>query len=162
MLRAPGRRVAGHERLGLGDRFDLESGDTCDLALNVAEGNDTVVLGFLAKASGSSSLDPTILSIEDDSGTAITPISMQADVQGESDSLMLASLAPGDYTIVVGGEQSTAGAFELDVYLPGDSVATAPSTTRTCSTPRPPCSSPEASATTSPPCSSASMGSTSR
>jgi VCBS repeat-containing protein len=39
---------------------------------------------------------------------------------GKASSLVVAQLAPGDYTIRVGGDNSTYGVFQCDVFLPGD------------------------------------------
>ena len=52
------------------------------------------------------------------SGNAIKYLN--ADYGGASSSLLMVELAPGNYTIRVGGDKETYGSFVCDVFLPGD------------------------------------------
>ncbi|MEE8451409.1 MAG: Ig-like domain-containing protein, partial [Thermoguttaceae bacterium] len=98
-------------------------GATNDLTLTIDPGGAPIILGFLMKAAGAEphTLDPAAPRMEL-GGVPVTPLYSRADRGADgSESLLLAKLAPGqEYTVVVGGEQGTTGAYEIDVFLPGD------------------------------------------
>ncbi|MFO0911602.1 MAG: FG-GAP-like repeat-containing protein [Pirellulales bacterium] len=80
---------------------------------------DTASLAFRVIAD-QSQFDPAPITILDASHQPVAVTRSVADVSGAKDSLVLASLAPGEYTLVVAAEHNTAGRFRVDVSLPGD------------------------------------------
>ncbi len=84
---------------------------------NLASGS--VNLGFHVLADVNSSLDPDTVEIRDSAGNVITPLIGNANVGG-GDSVVVADLPLGVYDLMVGGENNTTGAFNIDVYLVGD------------------------------------------
>jgi RHS repeat-associated protein len=80
----------------------------------------STVLSFQLKAAPGSSLDPAAVQIANASGATITPRFTNADFSNNSQSVMLASLPLGNYTLTVRGDRGTSGAFQLNVFLAGD------------------------------------------
>jgi hypothetical protein len=78
-------------------------------------------LGFWVRADGSA-LDPTAVQIRNSAGKSLPPLYSYPDLAGTNfrQSLMLATLGAGNYSITVGGQRGSLGAFELDVFLAGD------------------------------------------
>jgi hypothetical protein len=84
-------------------------------------GGSKPVLGFHVLQSDGSALDPATVQITDASGNPVTPIYTKNNVRtGSTDSLTLAQLAMGNYTLAIGGEGSSAGGYNVEVYLAGD------------------------------------------
>ncbi len=85
----------------------------------LAQGN--VVLGFQVEANGSS-LDPTAVQIKDPRGKTVQPIYNNPDLAQNTQSLTLAQLGLGTYTLSFGAERRTSGAYHLAVFLAGDAT----------------------------------------
>ena len=67
--------------------------------------------------------NPSAVSIYNENNVKISGDAVKyldADYGGESSSLLMVELAPGNYTIRVGGDKATYGSFVCDVFLPGD------------------------------------------
>ena len=93
------------------------------LSLSASDFNligSTVVLGFQLEATAGSTLDPATVQITDSTGATVTPRYINPDLPGNTQSLNLAALALGDYTLTVGGDRGTTGQFQLSVFLAGD------------------------------------------
>jgi Planctomycete extracellular len=79
-------------------------------------GGSKPVLGFHAVHGDGSTLDPAAVQITDATGHAIAALYSKNNVRtGSTDSLTLAQLAMGNYTLTIGGEGSTTGAYEVQV-----------------------------------------------
>jgi hypothetical protein len=78
------------------------------------------VLGFLLTGGPGSALDPAAITITAAGGAAVNPTFSQTDLNGAHQSLVVAPLRTGPYTLGVTGLGGTAGPFHLDVFLPGD------------------------------------------
>ncbi|WP_298869210.1 hypothetical protein, partial [uncultured Gimesia sp.] len=97
--------------------------DTTDLVLNVGPGSSPT-LGFEVKAAPGSVFDPAAIRIFDanDPMNTLIPVNLsEHDHAGSTNSLVLATLSPGEYRIEVQGQSSAIGGFIVDVFLPGDS-----------------------------------------
>ncbi|MBN1587926.1 MAG: tandem-95 repeat protein, partial [Pirellulales bacterium] len=95
----------------------LAAGESNQLQLDVAGG--PAILGFQMQGTGGT-LDPDSVVIKDLSGHTIAPVLADADLNGSTDSLVLAELAPGSYTVTTRGEGSTAGTYHIEACLLGD------------------------------------------
>ncbi|MCH9654330.1 MAG: tandem-95 repeat protein, partial [Planctomycetes bacterium] len=95
--------------------------DTTDLVLNVGSGSSPT-LGFEVKAAPGSVFDPAAIRIFDANTNAVIPLNLaEHDHAGSTNSLVLATLSPGEYRVEVQGQSSAIGGFIVDVFLPGDS-----------------------------------------
>ena len=95
-------------------------------------GADTVAnLAILTTATDDSSLDPSAVVVQDSSGNELTPIATNDDANGSSDGLTVIGLAAGDYTLVLADQNATAGEYQLQVSLLGDTEADAGQVTQT-------------------------------
>ena len=85
-------------------------------------GNSVVGIRIDATTAG---FDPSAISIYNENNVKISGSAIKylnADYSSSSSSsLLLVELAPGNYTIRVGGDKATYGSFVCDVFLPGDS-----------------------------------------
>ena len=79
------------------------------------------VLGFQLESSGGS-LDPAAIQIKDSLGRTIQPSYTNPDLAQKTQSLTVAQLGLGNYTITAGAERGTSGAFHLAVFLAGDAT----------------------------------------
>lgn len=71
-------------------------------------------------AAEQSSFDPAPIAILDSNNQPVSVSRSIADISAAKDSLVLAALAPGNYTLLVTSENSTTGGFRVEVSLPGD------------------------------------------
>jgi Bacterial Ig domain len=78
------------------------------------------VLGFWLKQAPQSTLAPPPVFITTANGTAVTPVFVNPNMAGDTQSLTLASLSYGNYTLTINGDGGSVGAFQLDVFLAGD------------------------------------------
>ena len=97
------------------DRIGIDLGKT---NFNLANGK--VVLGFELEASSGSLLDPQAIQIQDSHGNTVSPTYTNATLANHTQSLTVAQLPLGAYTLVAGAQQGTSGAFHLAVFLAGD------------------------------------------
>ena len=79
-----------------------------------------VQLGFHVGAPTGSTLDPATVVVHNASGAVVTPTYSVANLPGSTDSVVLATLPLGNYTLDLSGEHGTSGAYHLEVFLPGD------------------------------------------
>ena len=82
-------------------------------------GNSSI-LGFRAQQAAGSTLDPSAVQIHSANGNTVTPVFSAADLPGSTDSVVLADLTYGSYTVDVSAQRGTAGTYHLDVFLVGD------------------------------------------
>ncbi|HAH43335.1 MAG TPA: hypothetical protein DCM07_00495, partial [Planctomycetaceae bacterium] len=95
--------------------------DTTELLLNIGPGSSPT-LGFSVHATAGSAFNPASIQIINTSTNAVIPLNLaENDHAGTPDSLTLATLAPGEYSLLVRGQTSATGGFVVDVFLPGDS-----------------------------------------
>ena len=99
--------------------------DTRTIPITIAAEDFTLadgkaVLGFHTRTMANSTLDPKAVWIQRADGQVVQPLLRFDDRAGQTQSLMIAELPPGNYMVTVGGERGTAGAFQLDVSLVGD------------------------------------------
>ena len=76
-------------------------------------------LGFLLKPTGNSTLVPDIVQVSQ-GGSVLTPVYANANLPNGAGSISLVQLGPSAYTLTVDGQNGSAGAFELEITLPGD------------------------------------------
>ncbi len=98
--------------------------DTESVPINLLTSNFTlrgqsVSLSFDLKGVGGN-LDPAAVQITKVGGSAITPTYATTDLNGAVESLVVAPLSYGSYTVAITGQHGTAGAYALNVLLPGD------------------------------------------
>ncbi len=105
----------------------LNSTDTSQVNIAVLpadfSGSNSPLLGFHVKAANSSLLDPAAVHITDRGSLAtVTPTYSANNVRaGVTDSVVLAPLALShQYTVAIRGENNTQGAYDLEVFIPGD------------------------------------------
>ncbi|MFI4849994.1 MAG: Ig-like domain-containing protein [Gimesia chilikensis] len=95
--------------------------DSTELLLTVGAGSSPT-LGFEVHASPGSAFNPAAVQILDANTNAVVPLQLaEHDHAGTSSSLVLATLAPGDYSIFVQGQTAATGNFTIDIFMPGDS-----------------------------------------
>ncbi|WP_187782162.1 Ig-like domain-containing protein [Gimesia chilikensis] len=95
--------------------------DSTELLLTVGAGSSPT-LGFEVHASPGSAFNPAAVQILDANTNAVVPLQLaEHDHAGTSSSLVLATLAPGDYAIFVQGQTAATGNFTIDIFMPGDS-----------------------------------------
>ena len=95
--------------------------DSTELLLTVGAGSSPT-LGFEVNASAGSSFNPAAVQILDANTNAVVPLQLaEHDHAGTTGSLVLATLAPGDYAIFVQGQTADTGNFTIDIFMPGDS-----------------------------------------
>lgn len=82
--------------------------------------NGSVVLSWRATEVGSSGFDPAAIEVFDASGNLVPAAVTLDDLPNSTDSLAVTQLAPGNYTLVVSGQNSTTGAFGITASLVGD------------------------------------------
>ncbi|HBO45481.1 MAG TPA: hypothetical protein DD670_16425, partial [Planctomycetaceae bacterium] len=111
------RRLLAANILASLDGGLLTAGDTNQIQLEVA--GASAVIGFRMCGTGGT-LDPDTIVIRDLSGHTIAPVMAYSDVNGTDESLVLAELSPGSYTITTRAEGLTSGTYHLDAFLPGD------------------------------------------
>ncbi|QDT28618.1 hypothetical protein Enr10x_39620 [Gimesia panareensis] len=94
--------------------------DSTELLLTVGPGS-TPTLGFEVHGT-SGSFDPAAVQILDANTNAVIPLNLAENNHGgTTDSLTLATLAPGEYSIFVSGQTAATGNFTIDIFMPGDS-----------------------------------------
>jgi VCBS repeat-containing protein len=93
--------------------------DTTELVLNIGAGSSPT-LGFEVRASASSSFNPAAIQILDANTNAVIPLNLAENDHQGPNSLVLATLNPGEYKILVQGQTPDTGGFIIDVFLPGD------------------------------------------
>ncbi|WP_198000024.1 beta strand repeat-containing protein [Gimesia alba] len=93
--------------------------DSTELVLNVGPGSSPT-LGFEVRASASSTFDPAAIQIFDANTNAVIPLNLAENDHNGPNSLVLATLNPGEYKILVNGQTADTGGFIVDVFLPGD------------------------------------------
>jgi len=93
------------------------AGETDHIQLEVAGAR--AILG-LRMAATSGTLDPDAVAVADLAAHTIAPKMALADTGGATDSLVLAELGAGSYTVTTRAEGATTGGYQLVAYLPGD------------------------------------------
>ncbi|MFH1301478.1 MAG: hypothetical protein ABIK07_10490, partial [Planctomycetota bacterium] len=93
--------------------------DSTELLLNIGTGSSPT-LGFEVRATASSSFNPAAIQILDANTNAVIPLNLAEDDHQGPNSLVLATLNPGEYKILVNGQTPATGGFIIDVFLPGD------------------------------------------
>ena len=94
-----------------------------DLEL-VSEKGTAPVVGIRVDAATGSGFNPSAISIFDSNGSPVANSAIKysnADFGGNTSSLLLVQLSSGNYTIRVGGDNSSFGSFTCDAFLPGNS-----------------------------------------
>ena len=81
-------------------------------------GSDTL-LGFHVRGTNGL-LDPAAVEIRNNSGSILPAIYSATDLSGSLDSLTLAQLSTGSYSVFIADEGNGIGPFQLDVFLVGD------------------------------------------
>jgi hypothetical protein len=94
-------------------KIDLTSG-------NFNLPNARAVLGFELEAANGSQLDPQAIQVQNSQGNAVPAIYTNPNLANHTQSLTVAQLALGNYTLIAGAQQGTSGAFHLAVFLAGD------------------------------------------
>jgi hypothetical protein len=84
----------------------------------------TVSLGFALSAGTGSSLDPAAIGVQAADGSTVTATYSQTDVNGSPQSVVLAPVSLGTYTLNITSLNNTSGAYHLDIFLPGDVAGT--------------------------------------
>ena len=79
------------------------------------------VLGFQVQRQAGSSLDPAAVQIFSAAGCSAIRL-VTSNLAGTSQSLLIAELAFGNYTLNVSADHGTRGGFQLDVFLAGDAL----------------------------------------
>lgn len=101
----------------------LTAGSTRELEMTVATPGATtgtpVALMVQVNASSTSSLDPDAVTLRNAAGGIVTATNSNRDFEG-NESLAQFDIPAGEYTILVRGEGSTTGGFDLTVSLVGD------------------------------------------
>ncbi|QDT92372.1 hypothetical protein Pan161_40390 [Gimesia algae] len=91
-----------------------------ELILNIGPGSSPT-LGFEVHATAGSAFNPAAIQIINTSTDAVIPLNLaENDHAGTTNSLTLATLAPGEYSLMVRGQTAATGGFIVDVFLPGD------------------------------------------
>jgi hypothetical protein len=103
----------------------LHPGDTEQIPIALTSANfyvppSGVVLGFQAQATSGSSLDPADVQITNSSGATMPLRYGSPDKPGNTQSVVVADLPLGSYTVTMRGNQGTVGAYQLNVFLAGD------------------------------------------
>lgn len=80
----------------------------------------TQVLGFKVDSGESGGFDPAAARIRNSSGTYLALNFSDDDLSPGTSSLVVAELAPGDYTLEIRSQNETSGAFDVSVFLAGD------------------------------------------
>ncbi|MBN1909018.1 MAG: tandem-95 repeat protein, partial [Pirellulales bacterium] len=93
------------------------AGGQNELRLDVEGG--PAILG-LQMHSADGVLNPGLIEIRNLADVLIAPLSSQMNLAGSTDSLVLAELGPGSYTIFTHAEGGTAGTYDFDVFVAGD------------------------------------------
>ncbi len=100
------------------DRIAFEV-DADQFELNADGGVDFVFL-MSSVSTAESPVDPGLLSVEPDGSGSVQHSTRRPDTANSTASIVLATLTPGKYEIVVRGEHKTTGPYRLDVLLAGD------------------------------------------
>jgi RHS repeat-associated protein len=88
-----------------------------------------VLLGFAMRPTADSSLDPGLIQLVPQSGAKAKILLTRTDSVGDptslarETSLVIAQLTPGSFSLTVGSELKTTGAYVVDVFLVGDANA---------------------------------------
>ena len=99
---------------------DVQRVDISVAPVELSLARDKAILGFHLKAREGSDFDPAAVQIYRENGTPVTPKYARADLLGTTDSLVVAELAAGNYSIDVSGQIGSRSQFRLDVFLVGD------------------------------------------
>jgi len=111
------RQLLAANILGSVDADLLAVCETNELDLDVAGG--TAILGFRMYGTGGT-LDPDCVGIKNLADHTIAPFLSDADIGAGTDSVVLAELGPGSYTVTTRAEGTTTGTYRIDAFLPGD------------------------------------------
>ncbi|WP_339732993.1 Ig-like domain-containing protein, partial [uncultured Gimesia sp.] len=93
--------------------------DSTELLLNVGAGSSPT-LGFEVRAAANSSFNPAAIQILNANTNAVIELTLAENDHNGLNSLVLATLNPGEYKILVNGQTAETGGFIVDVFLPGD------------------------------------------
>jgi len=98
---------------------------TVQININLASGNfklpnARVVVGFQLEAASASKLDPQAIQVQDSHGSPVPGIYTNSNLANNTESLTVSQLSLGSYTLIVGAQRGTSGAFHLAVFLAGD------------------------------------------
>jgi cyclophilin family peptidyl-prolyl cis-trans isomerase len=91
-----------------------------ELKLSLSDLTAPLVLGIRVNAAGDSTLDPRAPRVSDSQGADVGSVASDDDLIGSTSGQLLVELSAGEHTIHVGGEDGTVGAFQADVFVPGD------------------------------------------
>ncbi|MDR1959497.1 MAG: tandem-95 repeat protein [Planctomycetaceae bacterium] len=105
---------------------------TTEMALTVAtETNQSAIVSIrvdsILPGTNNSHFDPSKLRIYDSNGVEVSASKVyynNGDFQGQTSSLIVLELAPGEYKVSLGGDRGSIGQFACHVFLPGDSEGT--------------------------------------
>lgn len=104
---------------------ELAAGASQEIAINLRPEDfaptriDGTIIGFQLRNPAGSALDPVAVQVRNAGGALISPLLSKSDVGGKQ-SLVLAELPNGRYSISVAGQNNTSGRYQLDLYLVGD------------------------------------------
>jgi len=82
-------------------------------------GGSTLV-GFHARASDGSNLNPGITQVRTNTGSPVKRVLKRSNSAGTKDSLTIAKLSQGDYSLALHGQNRTTGDVQVQLYLVGD------------------------------------------
>ena len=108
---------------GILDPTDNNTADFLDLSISAAELSITqekAVLGFSLKTQHDGGLDPSAVTIRDQSGATVSPLYARSNIPGSTESLVIAELPSGDYNVEVTGAVGSRSQYTLNVFLAGD------------------------------------------
>jgi len=95
-------------------------GEVDEYELEVLSGPNPGAYSFVVVAEPDS-LDPEAVQVLDAAGVPVEAIAAIRDVNdGSKQSVVMASLAPGLYRLLVAGQRGTVGGYQLEMRMPGD------------------------------------------
>lgn len=104
------------DSVGSSRSFEIELSDAA-----VGVSGTTTLLGFRVRPGPGSTIDPSLIEIQNAAGNAVSLEFGQADADGRRISVAIAKLTKREkYSVIVGSERGTKGTFLLDAILAGD------------------------------------------
>jgi hypothetical protein len=99
-----------------------QPGEVGLIPMNLALQNPagTAYLAFRTRGLGGGDLDPEVLKIRRGDGTLVGAQYAIANLPGSTDSVLVARMTSGDYTLEVSGTATTRSHFQVEVFLVGD------------------------------------------
>jgi len=100
---------------------NVASADTeTELTLTVSDLTAPLVLGIRIDAAGDETLDPAAPRVVDPDGGELATLASVHDLNGSNSAQILVELSSGEHRLHVAGEDGTLGAFQAQVFVPGD------------------------------------------